>query len=44
MNGTYTDQEVMQRIVDKDADALKFLYEKYEKPIYAFAYVLSMMR
>lgn len=38
MNGTRTDQELMMQIVDKDADALKFLYEKYEKPIYAFAY------
>ncbi|UKS27263.1 sigma-70 family RNA polymerase sigma factor [Paenibacillus sp. HWE-109] len=38
MNGTHTDQELMRQIVAKDADALKFLYEKYEKPIYAFAY------
>lgn len=38
MNGTSTDQELMMRIVNQDADALKFLYDKYEKPIYAFAY------
>lgn len=38
MNGTRTDQELMMQIVNKDADALKFLYDKYEKPIYAFAY------
>ncbi|MCY9661826.1 RNA polymerase sigma factor [Paenibacillus chondroitinus] len=38
MNGTRTDQELMMLIVNKDADALKFLYDKYEKPIYAFAY------
>ncbi|MBP1992953.1 RNA polymerase sigma factor [Paenibacillus eucommiae] len=38
MNGTLTDQELMQQIVNKNADSLKFLYERYEKPIYAFAY------
>ncbi|MCD1259933.1 sigma-70 family RNA polymerase sigma factor [Paenibacillus athensensis] len=38
MNASITDQELMQRIVGKDAEALRFLYEKYEKPIYAFAY------
>ncbi|WNR45429.1 RNA polymerase sigma factor [Paenibacillus roseipurpureus] len=38
MNGTNTDQELITRIVNKDADALTFLYDKYEKPIYAFAY------
>jgi|GEM_PF-3354799 len=38
MNDSITDQELMQRIVSKDAEALRYVYEKYEQPVYAFAY------
>ncbi|MDU0204838.1 RNA polymerase sigma factor [Paenibacillus sp. MAH-36] len=38
MQETISDHELMKRIINKDADALAFLYDKYEKPIFAFAY------
>jgi RNA polymerase sigma factor (sigma-70 family) len=38
MYGTRTDQELMQLIKAKEEEALKQLYDRYEKPIYAFAY------
>ncbi|MCU6790693.1 MULTISPECIES: RNA polymerase sigma factor [Paenibacillus] len=38
MNGLMPDQELMKRISAKDEEALKQLYDHYEKPIYSFAY------
>lgn len=38
MNGLLPDQELMKRIAAKDEEALKQLYDHYEKPIYSFAY------
>ncbi|UJF32421.1 RNA polymerase sigma factor [Paenibacillus hexagrammi] len=38
MTDTLTDLQIMERIVRKDADALRYLYERYERPVYAFAY------
>lgn len=38
MYGTLTDQELMQRIKNRDEEALKQLYDRYERPIYSFAY------
>ncbi|SFM14786.1 RNA polymerase sigma-70 factor, ECF subfamily [Paenibacillus sp. 1_12] len=38
MNGLMPDQELMKRIAAKDEEALKQLYDHYEKPIYSFAY------
>jgi RNA polymerase sigma factor (sigma-70 family) len=38
MNGTVPDQELMQLITVRDEDALKKLYDRYERPVYAFVY------
>jgi RNA polymerase sigma factor (sigma-70 family) len=38
MNGIVSDQELMKSIADRNEEALKKLYDRYERPIYAFAY------
>jgi RNA polymerase sigma factor (sigma-70 family) len=38
------DLQLIQRIVAKDAEALEALYDRYEKPLYAFAYRLTQDR
>ncbi|MDF2959982.1 MAG: subfamily polymerase sigma-24 subunit [Paenibacillus sp.] len=36
MNGTVTDQELMKLIKDRNEEALKRLYDRYERPVYVF--------
>jgi RNA polymerase sigma factor (sigma-70 family) len=38
MNDSMPDQELMKLIAARDEEALSKLYERYEKPIYSFAY------
>lgn len=35
---SFTDEELYARVVDKDAEALELLYDKYERLVYSFAY------
>ncbi|MBM7567643.1 RNA polymerase sigma factor [Paenibacillus sacheonensis] len=38
MSDNGTDAALLARILGKDPEALKLMYERYERPIYAFAY------
>ncbi|MCR8633245.1 RNA polymerase sigma factor [Paenibacillus radicis (ex Xue et al. 2023)] len=38
MNGTLSDQKLMALITERDEEALKKLYDRYERPVYVFAY------
>jgi len=38
MSDELTDLELMKRIARKDSNALQLIYERYERPMYTFAY------